>query len=279
MPRPIINDENFRQFLPGMVKVNDKPKGHGLIPRDYSMYPPGYMGPLCPPMTAVDMPLIPKSDWSARIKEMVETKSRLSDIRRNGLGPGKHIPSLDQGSSNFCWSHSATGAVFMLRAIANAPYLRLSAFAVACKVRNFANEGWFGAGALEYIIANGVPDVSVWPERSMARANDTAATWENAAANKVSESWMDVEPPVWDRDLSFAQVMTCLLSRIPVIGDFNWWRHSVLLLDPVEVEPGSFGVGMLNSWSDQWGDIGEAVLQGSKAIPDGATAPRVVTGG
>ena len=65
---------------------------------------------------------------------------------------------------------------------------------------------------------------------------------------------------------------------LPVVVDLNWWGHSICAMDPVEVEPGSFGIRILNSWSDKWGDLGEAVLRGSKAHPDGSVAPRVVTG-
>lgn len=276
----IINDETPTSvYMPGQVRVADKPKGHGLVPRDYALHPVGYMGPLCPPMAGVDMPLIPESDWHEIIKEQKATKSRLSDIRRNMHGPGKPMKSLDQGSSNFCWTHSGTGAVMMLNAVANRPHVRLSAFAVACVLTGFKNDGGWGAWGLEKMILSGIPDITVWPERSMARANDNPATWANAAQNKVTESWMDLEPPVYNRTLSRLQVATCLLNRIPVIGDFNFWRHSVVLLDWEEIEPGSFGPRGLNSWSDEWGDLGEFLLQGSKSNADGATAPRVVTGG
>lgn len=266
----IIDDDTN----PDVYMVNRR----GLIPRDYSTHPVGYLGDkLCPPMRAVDMPLIPRSEWSARIKEMEATKSRLSDIRRIA-GPGQtRYKSLDQGGQGFCWAYSTGGAITALRALANLPFLRLSPHAVACKIKNFRDEGGWGAASLEYAIKYGYPDVSVWPEKSMSRQYDNDNTWLNAARNRVSEQWMDMEPPVYDRDLTFDQFMTCLLNRLPVVSDFNWWGHSVCSLDPVEVEPGSFGARIINSWTDGWGDAGEAVLRGSKAIPDGAVAPRVVT--
>lgn len=268
----IIDDETTGK-LTDVLMSNRR----GLIPRDYSMHPVGYLGELCPPMRAVDMPLIPRSEWSARIKEMEATQSRLSDLRRIA-GPGQtRYASLDQNGQGYCWAYSTGAAIMILRAIANLPFLRLSPHAVACKIKNFRDEGGWGAASLEFAIKNGYPSVADWAEKSMDRKYDIPATWEMARRNRITEQWMDVEPPVYDRDLTFDQVMTCSLNRIPVVSDFNWWGHSVCVLDPVEVEPGSFGLRIINSWTDSWGDAGEAVLRGSKAIPDGATAPRVAT--
>lgn len=194
--------------------------------------------------------------------------------------PNSTIVTRRNGSvlySGNCWAYSTGAAIMILRALANLPFLRLSPHAVACKIKNFRDEGGWGAASLEFAIKNGYPSIETWPEKSMSRQYDNEKTWAEASRNKVSEQWMDVEPPVYDRELTFDQVMTCLLNRIPVVSDFNWWGHSVCALDPVEVEPGSFGVRIINSWTDNWGDAGEAVLRGSKAIPDGATAPRVVT--
>jgi hypothetical protein len=276
----IINDENAHEHID--ATVNGDKMSKGLIPRDFSKYPVGFYR-AAPAWDFFDMPLIPRSEWSARIKEGNETKSFLSHIRRIG-SEGKPIPSLDQNGKGYCWAHSATHAVMMLRASMGLPYVRLSAYAIACVIKNYQDEGGWGAQALDFIATGidkngkhyeGVPSVDNWPEKSMKSSNDNPATWENAALHKVTEGFVDIQAAQYDRDLTFDQTMTCLLSRIPVIGDFNWWSHSICLLDPVEIEPGSFGVKILNSWSDQWGDLGEAVLQGNKAIPDGATAPRV----
>lgn len=233
-------------------------RSRGLVERDYA----------ATPMRAVQMPLIPRSEWSARIKEMEATKSRLSDLRGN-------IPSLDQNGIGYCWAHSSTHAVTLLRAVAGLPYVPLSAFAVATTIKGGRDEGGWGALSLDFISDRGVPDQKYWPQQSRDLSHGTPECWANAALHKVTEGWVDVAAPQWDRSLSFDQVATCLLSRIPVVCDFNWWSHSVCGLDLVEVEPGSFGVRIWNSWSDSWGDRGTGVLRGSQAIPDGAVAPRV----
>lgn len=179
--------------------------------------------------------------------------------------------------SGNCWAHSPTIATMLLRAKANMPYVRLSAYAIACIIKQYRDEGGWGAHALDFISTKGVPSVEFWPEKSMARTNDKPETWANAKTHRVTEGWADISAAVYDRDLTFDQVATALLLNFPVIGDFNWWGHSICLMDLVEVERGSFGVRFINSWSDKWGENGEGILQGKKAIPDGATAARVTT--
>jgi len=261
----IINDGNFRKFL--NENVDGEPVSYGCVRRDHGIQPP--------PMQAVEFPLIPRSEWSDRIKGMVATQSRLSDLRLYGNNGGV-IPSLNQNGQGYCWAYSTTMAVMMMRAKANAAYVPLSAHAVACKIKNFQDEGAWGALSQEFITKNGVPPQSKWPQGSMNRAYDTDETWAEAKKYRITKGFVDLDRPVYDRNLSFAQVMTLLMNRIPVVADFMWWGHSVCLLDPVEIEPGSFGVRLINSWGDSWSDRGMGVLQGDKAVPDNATAPMIV---
>ena len=269
----IINDDNYKLFL-GDIDIDGHKISRGLLPRDMQKFPMSHY-PMAIPFSK-QMDLIPQSEWSDRIKEQEKSKSRLSDIRLIG-NIGKPIPSLDQNGQGYCWSYGSVGAVMLLRALQNMPYVRLSAHAVACKIKNFKDEGGWGAQSFEFISKFGVPSVATWPEKSMSRQYNTEATWTEAAKYKITEGFVDLEAAIYDRDLSFAQVATCLLNGIPVVCDFNWWGHCVVAMDLVEVERGSFGVRILNSWSDRWGDLGTAVLQGKKAIPDNAVAPRVTT--
>lgn len=247
--------------------IADSPNhAKGAIPRDFSVQPKKMM--------AIQFPLIPRSEWSERIKEMEATKSRLSDIRNTGDNGGP-IRSYDQNGQGYCWAYSTTAAVTLLRAKANSPHVRLSAHAVACKIKGFRDEGAWGALSMDFIAKNGVPSEAFWPAKSMSRTYDNAATWADAAKHKVSEGWADLDSQPWDRKMNFDQVATLLLSRVPVVVDFNWWGHSVCAMDLVETSPGAFGIRIWNSWTDAWGENGTAVLAGSKAIPDGATAPLV----
>ena len=164
----------------------------------------------------------------------------------------------------------------LARAVALAPHVRLSAHAVACKVKNFRDEGgWCGLSA-KFVRENGIPTVGFWAEKSMSRTFDTAETWANAAKHKIDEDWVDLTRPVWGQNLTFDQVATCLLLGIPCALDFNHWSHSVCGLRLVRVEAGSYGIKIWTSWTDSWGDRGMGILRGTKAVPDGAVATRTV---
>lgn len=170
-------------------------------------------------------------------------------------------------SSN-CWAHSSTSAVLLLRALEGQPYADLSAFAVACIIKRFRDQGGWGAESLEFIAERGIPTSEFWPQQSMRRENDNEATWNNARLHRVTE-WMDMEGG------NKAQLVTCLLSGIPVVSDFNWWGHSVCTMDLVSIKP--FRTRIWNSWGDNWSDNGAGILEGGKAVPNGMIAPRVMT--
>lgn len=259
-PKPLILDDavsNDVLFPAGF--------GHGYDPLQKAAHPVEFRAL---PST---MKLIPRSEWSARIRERKQLKAGLRDVRRRAGPNGGHIPALDQNGQGYCWAYSVSGTVMMANVAAGKEYVRPSAHAVACMVKGFKDEGgWCGLSA-KFIRDRGVPSVVTWPEKSMSRAHDNAATWAEAARYKVVEDWVDVMKPAYDQNLTYDQLITCLLLNRPCAGDFNWWGHSVLLFDADEVDGEVCPVG-LNSWTDQWGDLGEFTLQGQKRIPDGALA-------
>lgn len=261
---PLIDDTTapkyFEPNVPGLTL------GKGYEPRDYRLDPVEMFAP--PSRVQV----IPKSEWSARVKEKEAQKSRLSDIvRRAG------ISATNQGAEGFCWAYSQVSALHAARARDNLPHVPLSGHSVGCVVKNFQNRGgWCGQSA-RFAEVRGIATQADWPERSMNRAHDNPTTWQHAAQYRVTDHVIDLTRQEWDDVLPFDLVVSLLLANVPVQVDFNWWAHSVCALDAVEVEPGSFGVRIWNSWSDGWGSNGMGVLRGSRAIPDGAVATLVTT--
>lgn len=274
-------------------------KGRGCIPRDFSVQPHTMFAP---PSQAV---LIPTSEFPQRIKDRVGAQAQISDVRLRANN-GQPIPSLDQNGQGFCWCYSTGHAIIVSRFIANMPYVRLSPHAVACKIKNYQDQGGWGALSAQYAQEHGYPSDQFWPQKSMSRQYDNAATWENASLHKVTSTWEDLTSQVYSRNLTFNLLVSLLLTNVTGPADFNWWGHSVCPLDPVDgnamkdvyrVESGKLsssqeyethwginnpetrglGIRIWNSWTDSWSDRGMGVLTGSKAIPDGSMAIRFST--
>lgn len=257
----IIGDDDTIAPIDGM---------RGCVPRDFGIQPLKMM--------AVQFATYDRSTWPDRIRELVATQSQLSDIR-NGGNYGQPIPSLDQNGQGYCWAYSTTAGCQLLRAKANQPYVPLSAHSVACKIKGFRDEGAWGALSQEFIVKNGIVPQSHWPAKSMSRSHDNPDNWAEAKKYRIGEEWADMAAEAWDRNLSADQVATMLLSRNPVVCDYNWWGHSVCGMDLVDLYPtrpatslSRYGIRILNSWTDQWGENGTGVLADSKAWPDNATA-------
>lgn len=236
----------------------------GCIARDYAVQPPK--------VEAVTFPTFSKQELLDRIRERKKQGAGLQRIRRTFLA-GKPIPSLDQGQWGYCWSHSSTMALMLERAKANLPYVPLSAFMPAALIKGGANEGGWAALSMEFLQKYGTCSQSLWPQKDASLSRNTTETTADAAKHKVSEAWVDLEAAVYDRNLTLQQMLSLVVCDIPVAADFYWWGHSVCVLDAVEVD-GEPCPLIINSWTDGWGDLGEAVLQGTRAVPNGAVACR-----
>lgn len=301
----IIHDLNYEQFKPQLLHplIDGEKKARGLVPRNYSATPYGSMSHA----PAFDLPLIPRSEWPERIADLEKSKGRVSDYRARGNN-GKRIPPLDQNGKGYCWAHSTTQAVQLQRAINNLPYVGLSAYSVACIIKSYADEGGWCGESLAFLAKTGVASEAYWPQRSMERSNDNAKTRENMALHKVTEGFYDLSAALYDQHLSFEQEITCALLCIPQANDYDWWGHSVCIMDAVNGQSqfhmtrtesgklmqlsdfdlawgmndpvvGGIGKRGLNSWGPSFGENeGEFILAGTKAISNSAVAIRV-TGG
>lgn len=256
--------------------VFDGQYSRGLVPRDMNEYPAQMFAP------PSQMPLIPESEWEPRIKEQTELKSSIAH-RRMTANNGKKMWALDQDGFGYCWGHSVAHTIMLQRAMAGLPFVELSAFSICAPVKNGRDEGGWCGLAAERARTHGIATTGYWRQGVANTSLWTSECAENALLHRITEDWVDLARPVYDQNLTWAQVISCLLLGIPVALDYNWWGHSVAGMRAVIVEPGSIGIEILNSWYIQpgvkeWGDQGTSVLRGERAKPNGAVATAVTVG-
>lgn len=254
-------DDGFSALPPDEpIIVNGRVYRRGRIPRDYTRHA------LCSTPGASPFPanmMVPENEWLDRCKEKDAAQSWPSDIwRAAGLAP------QDQNGTNYCWCNGVTTCARARRAFDNLRPVALSAASMAAKIKNFRNEGGWGAEALEYAIENGWATTTEWPENAINRQYDTAATNAVRPKYKVTE-WYDMAPRRFD------QLVSALLYNIPVAIGLNWWSHEVAAM-AVRYKAGVIVIEILNSWGD-WEDNGFSTLSRSKATADDQCAPVVLT--
>ena len=211
---------------------------------------------------------IPRSEWKQRIAE--GRGKWLGNLTRGVL------PPHDQGATNYCWAHGSVRAVEALRVYECQSPLILSAESVAVPVTGGRNRGGSPDEALERLMAFGCCEQSYWPLNDLNERHAKPGWVANALEHAILR-WLDVE--------NFDDQMSLALHRIPVAIGLNWWGHLVCQLDPIDLdeEPtldhvarpdGQFGIGFDNSWGDDYGDHGYAILDEKHATADlGAFAP------
>lgn len=210
-------------------------------------------------------------DHDAYYQEQMDQKSSLIHRYLGDIdNPTPAFLNLDQNGQGFCWAYSTAGAIMLDRMKRNLPPVRLSAHAVACKIKNFRDEGgWCGLSA-KYAREHGYPSVGVWPEKSMSRQYDTAATWENAALHTATEDWYDLGKKEWDQHLAKKQITTLGVTNCPQMWDYNRFSHSMCGIGVGKVD-GRLHPIVLNSWKD-YGYHGLVLLY--DMWPDNACAIR-----
>jgi hypothetical protein len=216
--------------------------------------------PNCKPCSSV-IQRIPRNLWPELI-----TRGKgnwLSDIR------GRQLKPHNQGSTPLCWAHGSVRALEVNRLYAGMDPLLLSAEQVAYWACNGRMRGGSPDEAVEQLQKRGTCHQEYWPLNSFS-IRDNYQKAEADCANHKLLDWLDIE--------NFDDQMTCALNRIAVPIGLRWWGHLVCQLDPIMFDDGTFGIGIDNSWGEDWGDWGYGILHESKGTADlGAFAPLVQT--
>jgi hypothetical protein len=218
-----------------------------------------------------DLETTPESEDDARFEEQEAGESSLRHLH---LRSGQ--PNLDQGSVGYCWAYSTAHSIMMDRLRRGLPYVRLSAHAVGCKIKNFRDEGgWCGLSG-KFATEGGYPSVDFWKEKSMSRSYDTKETWDNAKLHLVTENWYDLTRPEYDQELSKRQIITSLFQNNPCPADWDALSHSMCAVQRVRIEKGRWGTMVINSWKG-WGFHGLGILADALEWPNNAISTRSST--
>jgi len=245
MPPLVIDDSTPNDVL--------FPKSHpcGTISRDFTVQPADFFGT---PAQVKVLDIVDRWDWSGIDAWIAEKKAKKARIR--DVADANNFQVLDQNGQGFCWAYDEAQAVMVRHMLSGRGVPRLSAHAVACKIKNFRDEGGWAALAHAFFRKEGCPDVMHWKEKSMSREYDTPAAWENAKQYIVTEDVVDLNAQVWDQTMSEKIWWTLLLTGNPVDMDWQFWGHSVLGCDIERLESGVYTVNGPNSWGMGWGDRG-----------------------
>lgn len=206
--------------------------------------------------------VIPRSEWQARAAERKAKRSRLRDMCDLA-----GLPPKDQQQTNYCWINAPTYCVEVLRAHQNQDKVLLSPASAGAQIKGYRNVGGWGQEGLQWISDHGLVPCDKWPANAIDQRYATEENKQLALKYRVTEWW---ELPARD----IAPTISCLLLGIPVAVGLQWWSHEVTYLD-VDWVDGQPAILFRNSWGPRYGDNGYGILQGQRAIPDDAVAPRV----
>lgn len=262
-----INDDNFDQYIDHTV--DGEKKSRGLIPRNFSTHGPGCYS-VAPVFSTAG--LLPETEWASRLRDQQQAGTDLFVLREMYYD---FLQSLDQDGFGYCWMFSTVKAMMYTMARAQGGLGtkdRLSAWMGASIVKNYRDEGGWGAESLEFVAKNGIATLEEWPQGaggSGARKYDTPEMRANAAKRKITEWWDGTE----SRSQNTKIMVTAFLLGLAPVLDFNWWSHSVCGCRLVSLDPLTIDID--NSWSPSAGTKGIYRLTGNKAIPDSIVVPRV----
>ena len=227
-----------------------KPAGHNS--RAYSA-----------PMLAAG-PLIPRSDWAARLKEQNDQKRCISQMQ--------NWEPDDQDGYPICWAAGTCAAFSTARVLQGLPFVRISGMSVAVPISG-GHRGGYEGDAVEYLTSHGGATADIWEYANPRGASDGDPKVQESRKHHVALESYECN--------SFDEFATAWLLRFPCTVSYNWWSHVVMACDLVEIERGSFGVRIRNNWGD-WGAkngfgfSGYQVLREGHGTPSGGFAFRQV---
>lgn len=163
----------------------------------------------------IDVPLIPESEWDARIDQLERDKATIKDLCQ-----GCELHVLDQNGTNYCWVNAPSFCCMVTRLQETGQPMRYSPASAGAPIKSFSNRGGWGSQALEYFKKNGLNLQADWPPNAISRQYYTDANKEKAKRHIVLEYFKLDER-------NFQQTASCILAGVPVGIGLNWWSHEI----------------------------------------------------
>lgn len=200
-------------------------------------------------------PVIPRSDWSARIKEQIELRSRISDYC--------DFKPPDQDGLPTCWAIGTCHGLAIKRRTQRLPFKPISGCSIAVPISGGHSGGYEGE-AVAYIVKHGAASTDTWPENDTRRSLNTDPAVVADRLNHKIEGAIEVNgTDEW--------ASACLLT-LPGTFAYNWMSHVMTMCDLVEIEKNSFGFRPRNTWGD-WGAKNDLGFYGFNTYREGHGTP------
>ena len=262
-PGEVVIDDGTpeREYVPFAHQSSITDYSTGLqLPRGHSLEGGNYEG------LAERLPselLIDESEWQARIQEMEERKTRLSDLMNM-----HSLPEKDQDGIPYCWIFGPVQCVEVVRMLQGQRYVSLSPASAGAPIKGFRKIGGWGKEGLQWIADKGLVPTEFWPDCAVNRSYYTEENKQRALKYRVTE-WWELKPR------SLKEQISLLLRRVPGAGGRNYWSHETMDVEPVWLD-GTVAIRGRNQWKG-YGDKNFFILRGNKMLADDLVAPRVAT--
>lgn len=204
-----------------------------------------------------NFPVFPRSEWSARIKEKKERKTRIQDYQ--------YFAPHDQDGLPTCWANGPAHAGTTRRVIDGLPLVYLSACSAAVPISG-GHSGGDEADAGDLFQKRGAASVDVWSNNDTSRSLDSDPKVIESRKHHLFYSIYSLS--TYDEYAS-ASLMN---PPMPFAVAFNWWSHVISGGDLVELGSNSFGMTFRNNWGD-WQDKNDLGQSGYITMHEGHGTP------
>lgn len=181
-------------------------------------------------------PIFPRSEWSARIKEKKERKTRVMDFQ--------NFKAHDQDGHPSCWRNGPAHAFTTRRVIQGLPLVYISGMSL-CPNHGDTGGDEFDAG--NYLVTDGGASFETWDNNDTNwRLDSTPAVQESRKHHTASAIYTLNSDDEW-------MTATLMNPVFPTAMAFNRWSHVISGGDGDEPEAGVFGMIDRNNWGEDYG--------------------------